>query len=318
MNAIPDYKPRTDAEIRAENERLARIPIQGAPVRLPQIAPAQRIASLKDRVSRFKTFPVADDMPVVQEEQKPTCPVCDSKGAIKYRVPIGDPRFGQLQRCPDPDCPVVAYNAVKRMIANKARVRRHFGDVIDYVPEASMSDYAADDRRRAVGAARIFLEHGEVAWDGVPKRSLVFFGAAGRGKTWLVSAMYNTMEARNQPVEFHKVLALLKGVQRGYDSDAEMSDNQVQSLLMTIPCLFIDEMETMLKSGDRTDIFEAIIDHRCRENLPTIIATNLAQDEVRDVWNDRVKSRLVHMAHWIEMTGPALRNTNGPITNSKK
>lgn len=307
---IPTFKNWTEEQIRADNERVERVPVQGeTPLPPPRTAPEVVVASLRNRLRAYKITPAPDE-PVMVEEPKPECPVCGGKGKIKYSVPLGHPLFGQLQKCPAPDCPGVRHLEHQRQMSYQEVERRHFGTTIEYLNHASMADYDAKDRRRAVVAAQIFLRDGAVSWENTIKRSLVFFGRAGLGKTHLMSAMRNAIDGHGEASQFRKVRTMLKAVQRGYSDDAELRDYQVENLLCTTPYLFIDELET-LHSGDRSDIFEAIIDHRCRENLPTIIATNLAQDEIRDVWNDRVQSRLVHMAWWIEMAGASRRDSSG-------
>lgn len=313
MTIKPNFKPRTREEIEAENERIRQAAKPDEQASLPKITPQQRIATLKDRVSRFRPFPMPDVKIVIQEEPKLECPMCGGTGSIKVDVPINHPRWGKLIKCPAPDCPGVQRNQLKRQMSRAEQEARHFGATIEYYPLASMNYYPEDDRRRAVGAARIFLKHGEVAWDSTVKKSLVFWGQVGRGKTGLMSAMRNALYERGDYSQFRKVRTLLKAVQRGYASDAVLHDYEVEEILSTAPYLFIDELETGFSSGDRMDIFEAIIDHRCRENLPTIIATNIEQDEIREVWNDRIASRLIHMAHWIEMAGGSLRNSGGAI-----
>lgn len=307
-----EFIPMTLEEIRQENERIERATIREAlPVPAPKIPAERRIATLRDKLRTFK-FTAAPDVPVVLEDAKPECPVCNGTGAIKYELPVGHPLFGKLQKCPAPDCPGVKRNEQKRQMSYTEREARHFGTTPEYIEHASMGDFE-DDKRRAVGAAKIFLKHHEVAWDTVVKRSLVFTGQVGRGKTHLMSAMRNYLWQQGQMSQFRKVRSMLKAVQRGYSADSELRDYEVENMLSNAPFLFIDEMETGQQSGDRTDIFEAIIDHRCRENLPTIIATNLEQDEIREVWNDRIASRLIHMAHWIELAGASKRDNSKVI-----
>lgn len=311
-----EFKPMSREAIEAENERIRQMMTDNQPVSLPKATPQQRIATLKNRVATFKTYPVPDNytMPAVTQKQVPHCDRCNGLGAIRYDVPPDHALYKKDIPCDaEGGCPVVAYHQGERAGRLSEREGRHFGKILEYFPNASMSDYPENDRRRAVGAARVFLQHGEVLWDGVAKRSLVFTGKAGRGKTHLVSAIRNALWARGELSMFHKMRSMLKAVQRGYSNDAELDDYEVEEMLSKTPYLFIDELEIELRSDDRVDIFEAVIDHRYRQNLPTIITTNLEQDEVNEKLNHRIQSRIVHMAHWIEMAGDSLRDTGSTI-----
>lgn len=313
----PEYKPLTLEQIRAENERIARATKPEAlPVAAPKIPAERHIATLKNRIARFKTYPAPDayELPLAQQKQKPRCERCNNLGVIRYDVPSDHALYRKDIPCDaQGGCPVIAYHQGERAERLSERETRHFGKIIEYFPSASMGDYLETDRRRPVGAARLFLQHGEMKWNDTMKRSLVYYGKAGRGKTHLASAIRNTLVARGEAVIFRKMRSLLKAVQRGYSDNAEMRDYEVEEMLSKIPYLFIDELETELKTDDRVDIFEAVIDHRYRENLPTIITTNLEQDEIHEKMNYRIESRLVHMAHWIEMGGESQRDTGAPI-----
>jgi DNA replication protein DnaC len=211
--------------------------------------------------------------------------------------------------CLNPDCQVTKRNAEKRFMSLNERRSRQFGSTPENYTHADMSHFEGD-YRLAVKCTRLFLQEGAVAGKDTVKRSLVFYGKPGTGKTYLMSAIYNELFQRRAGAIFLKVRTMLKGVQRGYSEDAELRDFEAEDLLRSAPVLFIDELETGLRSGDRTDIFESIIDYRCLNDLPTIIATNLEQEELARVWNHRIQSRLVHMAWWIALDDRTRRDVS--------
>lgn len=319
-NIIPHFQEWTAEQIAQDNARVNSKPIQGDVPVFTAPKAEQRIATLKERMAqKLKTYPMPDvDVSQEQPEEKPVCAMCGGTGTIKYAVPRDHALFGKLVKCPAPDCPGVQHNEQQRHASFREREIRHYGDKIEYVQHASMEHYPEDDTRRAVQAARVFLENGQVVWNGDTKRSLVFFGEVGRGKSYLISAMRNHLwQQHRQLSQFRKIRTMLKAVQKGYSATAEMRDYEVEDMLSTTKYLFIDEFETGFVSGDRTDILESIIDHRYREDLPVIIATNADQNKIWHIWGDRIPSRLIHMAHWIEMSGDTLRNTNPAIRDRK-
>lgn len=312
MTAQREGKPMTPAEIAAENERIEKL-LEGSET--PQVhkpTRAETLAALMNRTAQFKPVP-APHVPVVIQEEKPDCPKCHGAGWYTEPHPIGHPLFGKTQLCDEPGCPGVQRNEYKRIMSQKEIIRRHFGGA-EYYDYASMNRYNEDDTRLPIKCARLFLRDGSISGKDAVKRSIVYYGKAGTGKTFLISAIHNELVQRGIPAVFLKVRTMLKGVQRGYNDDAELRDFQAENLLRTTPYLFIDELEIGL-STDRVDIFESIIDYRCLHDLPTIIATNLEQDELSRTWNHRIQSRLIHMAWWVAMDGKTRRDTSGGMTD---
>lgn len=315
MSAQHDYTLSPTAEqIAAENTRIEKIKLPGETHDLPKATPEQKIKTLRERLAKFKTYPAPGGVIDFPDPPK-DCPVCGGLGVIKGEFPSTHPLFGKFVKCTEPGCPGVQRNAQKREMSMVERERRHFGETPEFFPEARMSDFEGDNRY-AVAAARIFLEHGQVMFDAEVKHSLVFYGQVGRGKSYLASAMRNSLYERGEFSQYRKIRTLLKAVQRGYGEESEFTDYEAENLLSSAPYLFIDEFQTGHSSGDRTDILESIIDHRYRENLPVIVVTNIDQKKTCDVWGARIYSRLVHMAWWIEMAGDTRRDTHKEIRSS--
>lgn len=304
-------KPKTLAEIMAENQRIRTAAPEPVTINRAKPSRAESLARLMSRVSSFTPINPVDEPPIA-EEPAIECPKCGGIGQVSSGAKPGEPLFGKLIPCPNPDCGVVRRNQEKRFVNQQEQFLRQFGQTVEYYDYASMGHYKDSDKRLPLRCARTWLKDGLIVDTDrdIAKTSLVFCGKVGTGKTYLMSAMHNALRERGIFAPFLKIRTMLKGVQRGYSEDAELRDYQAENLLRVAPFLFIDELETGLHSADRTDIFESIIDYRCLHALPTIIATNLEQDEVADAWNHRIQSRLVHMAWWVSLSGATRRDTS--------
>jgi hypothetical protein len=301
--------PMSPAEIAAENARIAKL-LEGSDTpRSRKPGKAEIVAGLMNRIKAFPSTPGPDTPPVV-EEVKPECAICSGRGRIKYAVPVGDARFGKTFPCPNPDCEGIKHAQEKRFVGMQEQVMRQFGLSPEWYDYASMTHFDEEDTRLAIRCARMWLNDGLIAGKDTVKKSMAFYGKAGTGKTYLISAMRNELAKRGIFAPFLKVRSMLKGVQRGYSEDAELRDYEAENILRNCPVLFIDELEMSVHSGDRLDIFESVIDYRCLHDLPTIIATNLAQDELADAWNHRIQSRLVHMAWWVALDDKTRRDVS--------
>jgi len=216
-------KPKTLAEIIAENQRLRQIAPEPSALNRAKPTRAEVLAGLMAKRQNFTPInPV--EAPAIVEEVKPDCPVCGGKGQVSSGAIQGEPLFGKLIPCPNPGCEALKYQAEKRFVSQREQVARQFGQTLEYYEYASMSHYEDDDTRMSVRCARAWLQDGAIAGRDTVKRSLVFCGKVGTGKTYLISAIRNELDRRGVYAPFLKVRTMLKGVQRGYSEDVELRD----------------------------------------------------------------------------------------------
>lgn len=305
-------------EIERDNQRVASKPVAGAQSEMPALPPpaapekSTRIGAL---LARKLNWSNAASIPVT--EPRPKCRTCGGMGFYTPDVEITDPRFGKAVACPEPDCPGVARNRRMRAANFDEKLRKHFGakDAVQYHPDARMShfDRHMPGKMHAIEAVRLYLKHGEIEMDGVPKNSLLLTGPNSTGKSYLMSALYHELRERGELAWYNRVLTMLQAVQAGYSGDSELKYNEVLNILSNLPYLFIDEMNMHHVTDDKKDIMEAVIDARCTHRLPTIIASNSDFDRIGAIWGNVVRVRLKHMAYGVEMKGAVMRDETGII-----
>ena len=120
-------------------------------------------------------------------------------------------------------------------------------------------------------------------------RDLLLMGQSGLGKTYLMHAMARRLLERGQNVLLVSAYSFLDTARRAYFTQKpdELSD------IIHADVLMIDDMgsEPLMENITIVQWFN-LIDQRQRLNLPTVISTNLQQNELRERYTERIASRL--------------------------
>lgn len=120
-------------------------------------------------------------------------------------------------------------------------------------------------------------------------RDLLLMGQSGLGKTYLMQAMARRLLQRGKNVLLISAYSFLDTARRAYFSQKtdELDDILYADVLM------IDDMgsEPLMENITIVQWFN-LIDQRQRLNLPTVISTNLQQNELRERYTERIASRL--------------------------
>lgn len=300
---MTEKAPRTLAAILAENQKLAAMPVGDQ----PKAPKAKRT---------FRTFRL-EPIPLDNEGK---CPRCYGFSYVRYEgLSTEDPRFGRLQDCDNPLCPHVKERREKRAALFLERMYRHFNKVQEHYAAATLDSLKpAPGKRYAYHAARLFVAGDGIEFEERLKPSLVLTGDVSRGKTYIASAVYNDLKAKGELVWFTRLWTLLEGVKAGYDKEAELTANEALSALCDAPVLIIDEFQVNRITEHSLDVVEALINARAARYMPTLITTNLNQEQIAAKFNDRIEARLKHFAHWFEVGGDVMRDTTGIIKDAAK
>jgi len=121
-------------------------------------------------------------------------------------------------------------------------------------------------------------------------RDLLLMGQSGLGKTYLMQAMTRRLLDRGKNVLLISAYSFLDTARRAYFS--QKSDELYDIIHADV--LMIDDMgsEPLMENITIVQWFN-LIDQRQRLNLPTVISTNLQQNELRERYTERIASRLL-------------------------
>ena len=128
------------------------------------------------------------------------------------------------------------------------------------------------------------LPHGQV-------RSLLLYGGSGLGKTFLLRAIGVRASERGVHTLALTANTLLNRIRAQYFA---RGGEQMDDSHMHVPLLLIDDLGTEpLWEGITVEQLFALIDHRQRMGLNTVISTNLSLTELKSRYTERLTSRLL-------------------------
>lgn len=132
-------------------------------------------------------------------------------------------------------------------------------------------------------------------------KGLLFFGTVGTGKTFYASCIANALIDKGYPclvTNFARLVNTLSGMYAG--------KQEYINGLNRYKLLVIDDLAAERDTEYMNEIIQNIIDSRYRIGLPTIITTNLTDEEIKkptEIHRQRVFSRLLEMCIPIEVKG---------------
>lgn len=131
-------------------------------------------------------------------------------------------------------------------------------------------------------------------WAEKPAGWLVVWGNPGNGKSHLCAAVYNTLRTRRMPAIFISgpdLMASLKTLMSDDVAEAEGETvNMREEKYQRAPVLILDDVRAEQRTEWSDGVWFRILDHRYRNRMPTMIATNA--DPAGADFPGRLSSRL--------------------------
>lgn len=248
-----------------------------------------------------------ENMPILSNtddqhlERCPLCglePICGGLGLVRYDVPVDDPRFGKMFRCPNnPPERDQDWHSKLRQVSNLSSLADKTFD--NFVTNANMhTEKQQEILYFARNTARKFAQHMD-GW-------LMLQGTYGCGKTHLAAAVGNYRLAQGDAVLFITVPDLLDHLRAAYGPTSEIGYDETFVQVRNAPLLILDDLGVENPSPWAQEKLFQLLNHRYVNQLPTVITTNVNMDQ----FDPRIHSRLTDIAlvHRIEMDVPDYRN----------
>ena len=175
------------------------------------------------------------------------------------------------------------------------------------MPEETFTfeDFEAPHQLEALAYARRFAE-GDVLIDenGVERTGLLLAGPTGTGKTSLGKVIFLARLKAGQIGSWVKFTELVERVKMTYDKEYDGPGKlAMRDALMYARFLMLDELGSLTQPGlyfeDMIQFVYQIIDHRLAKRLPTLVTTNLREDELLRQFGAPVASRLAGLCHGV-------------------
>jgi DNA replication protein DnaC len=210
----------------------------------------------------------------------PDCEICAGVGYLRVDVPVGHPQFGQLQVC---KCRQGQLNQGRRdrLYALSNLDQLSHMNFEDFEPRGriGLGPLQADSLERAFNHAQQFARSHE-GW-------LLLQGRYGCGKTHLAAAVANFSVEMGIPTLFITVPDLLDTLRFSYN-DNDYSFEQRFEEIRKVQLLILDDFGTQNATPWAQEKLFQILNYRYINQLPTVVTTNLALDEIEG----RIRSRL--------------------------
>lgn len=143
---------------------------------------------------------------------------------------------------------------------------------------------------------------------GTTKNNIVFTGSTGVGKTFLCNCIAKELMDKNlsviylSAIELFDVMAKIR-VQHSED----LMLNGMYERIFDCDVLVIDDLGSELTNSLSNSNFFFLINSRMQSEKATIISTNLSIDAMRDVYTERVTSRVISAYDIIPVIGKDIR-----------
>lgn len=210
----------------------------------------------------------------------PDCPVCKGAGFIYANVPLGHADYGRAV-----PCRCLSQGRDKRRFSQMQRYS-NLGPLVgltfdNLIPEGKNRD--AEDRKRflqAYEAAKVFIRQ--------PEGWLLLVGPGGSGKTHLAAAIVNERLREGHLALFVTVPDFLDHLRSAFGPASDMSYDELFERVRNAPLLVLDDLGMQSGTPWAKEKLDQLLTHRFHAQLPTVITTDAALEEL----GERIGARL--------------------------
>lgn len=243
-------------------------------------------AELETIKEKKKALLVQNGFPADYLEMQYTCPICKDTG------------YANRQKC----------TCLKNKLLSVTYAQSNIAGLLktDNFDTLSEKYYEGDDLQRfrdAVSICRNMIDHFETN-----KENLLLFGNVGVGKSFLSCCIAKELLDKGYSVLYfssENLFHILKENDFGKDS----KENLYTSLEDIYNCdlVVIDDLGTELTNSYISAKLFSLINERILRNKSTIISTNLSLKDLRELYSERIFSRLSTKYKLCKLSGPDIR-----------
>ena len=148
--------------------------------------------------------------------------------------------------------------------------------------------------------------------------NLLLVGGTGLGKTHLSTAVAKTVLDAGHDVLYTTAVGMLAAFEaERFGNSAGPSDESDVNRYYNVDLLIIDDLGTEISNQFTVSTLYNVINTRLNLRRPTIISTNLMQEELRRRYWDRITSRLFGEYHVLLFLGTDVRRKKSMKANDK-
>lgn len=214
---------------------------------------------------------------------KPDCPHCGGLGYVVPAVGPDDPGFGRAVACV-----CRAADQEQRRLAGLMSVSQ-----AGYFEGMTFDTFITNIKSLTAGekASLQLAKREAVKFADAPAGWLLLRGGYGCGKTHLAAAIVQHCLARGRPALFLTTPDLLDYLRAAFGPDSPGSYDERFEQVRNAPLLILDDFGTHSNTAWAEEKLFQIVNHRYALRLPTVITTNLDEED----FEPRLRSRLGHV-----------------------
>lgn len=139
-------------------------------------------------------------------------------------------------------------------------------------------------------------------------QNILFTGTTGVGKTFLSNCIANELIRRCQSVIYLSASELFDIFSKNkFDFDPQENMEEMYQYILDCDLLIIDDLGTELTNTFTTSQLFYCINERILRKKSVIVSTNLSMNMLRDIYSERVTSRIISEYEIIQLLGEDIR-----------
>ncbi|MBS3937503.1 MAG: ATP-binding protein [Peptococcaceae bacterium] len=179
---------------------------------------------------------------------------------------------------------------------------------LKWYQEHIMTPVGISERRCASEALALGQKFVATVLEGQARTGLFVSGDPGLGKTFLLSAICNSLLAARVPTLYVVFCDLIAAIKETFNAESVgNSESRIMAAAREAKVLVLDDLGAEQVTDFVINRLFDIVNFRCNHQLPLVVSSNLKVQEIGRLYDDRIASRLWEMCEVVPLYGEDIR-----------
>jgi len=246
--------------------------------------------------ARRSVFLKQNNVPLDYAEPKWSCPRCADEGYVDGRP-----------------CSCLLQAELGGIINNsglpkKLRAQTFERFDLKWYSNIEMTPIGISERRCAAEALTTCRGFVASILEGRGRTGLFVSGNPGLGKTFLLSAVCNSLLEARVPTLYVVFCDLIAAIKETFsDGSSTNTESRIMSAAREAKVLVLDDLGAEQVTDFVINRLFDIVNFRCNHELPLVVSSNLSMQQIGQLYDDRIASRLWEMCEVVHLYGEDIR-----------